>query len=126
MRYIMFMSRFRVPILEGTKNQTIRATARIKPGEPFSLRYWDGLPYRSKQRVILEPVTCLSVSRVAWSVRDRDQLFVSLDGRPLNIGETDAFVRADGFRDVADFLRHWFGIRGADHYNGRLIRWAVH
>jgi hypothetical protein len=64
MRVIMFQDRFAELVRGGDKCQTIRWSARCRPGDVLSLRRWTGKPYRSKQETLREAV-CTAVSPVA-------------------------------------------------------------
>ena len=118
MRVLIFQDRFAALVQIGAKRQTIRATARCKPGDTLSLREWSGRPYRSKQSLLRE-ATCTSVSHVGIGTGG-----VESNGRVMLFGSpaADDFARADGFADFAE-MREWFqGAHGLP-FLGELISW---
>ncbi|HUX43576.1 MAG TPA: hypothetical protein VMV57_02390 [Terracidiphilus sp.] len=114
MRVILFQDRFAGKVRDGSKCQTIRKTARCKPGDVLSLRRWTGKPYRSKQEVLLETI-CTRVDRV---VIDRDG--VSVPG--WTVGCQNDFAKRDGFVDFGEMVL-WFGIHHALPFVGYRIQW---
>ena len=115
MRVLMFQERFVDAVRAGRKLNTIRKTARCKPGEMLHLRRWTGKPYRSKQETIRNE-TCLSVSPVRVS-----NAGVSVGGRWV---DAEQIAKADGFVDFGEMVL-WFGITHGLPFNGFLIRWDV-
>lgn len=65
MRVMMFQRRFVQLIRKGVKTTTMRRPWQngdfYRVGEELSLRYWAGLPYRSKQRRIYDAIVGLVV-----------------------------------------------------------------
>ena len=128
---ILFRPRFEAPIRAGTKQQTIRENIRRKiiPGDKLHLRVWSGKPFDSPQ-LRLGTVFCTTVERVVIDVAPTEKRAQILLPRgiwpcpsPLNRRQTLAFVRADGFSDVADFC-DYYADRKTLHVNAYLIRWA--
>lgn len=116
MRVILFQNQFAELVRSGVKRQTIRCKARCKPGDVLSLRRWSGLPYRSKQEVLLESV-CTEV------------LPVEVDFECIRIGDAscfglsaDAQAQKDGFCDYTSMRRWFFNTHGLP-FAGWVIRW---
>jgi hypothetical protein len=122
MRYLMFEPKFAAAIRDQTKTQTIRARARVRPGDTLSLRRWAGTPYRSQQSTLAN-VTCLALTPIRIFLDDSGPPQINLGGHRLPDAWLLDFVRADGFPSVADFTCHWLAL---DHttFTGTLIRWA--
>ena len=88
------LTRFKESILGGTKLHTLRNSAgNRKTGDVVSLREWEGMPYRSKQR---EFARC-KIEVVPESI---------VNGTP-DLYEIRNLARCDGFNDPRDF-QHWF------------------
>ena len=117
MRVILFQPQFAELVRAGTKTQTIRRTARCKPGDTLSLRRWTGKPYRSKQQTLCV-ATCANVHTVLIQP-DR----IDIDGVPISQNGEDALARADGFRNVGEML-HWFGTTHGFPFKGEIIEWS--
>lgn len=117
MRVILFQPQFAELVRAGTKTQTIRRTARCKPGDTLSLRRWTGKPYRSRQET-LRMGTCTRVLRVLIQ-SDR----IDIEGVPILPEREDEFARADGFDNVGEML-HWFGVTHGFPFVGDLIEWS--
>ena len=113
MRVLLFQDRFAGKVRDGSKRQTIRKTARCKPGDALSLRRWKGKPYRSKQEV-LRTTTCKSVESVA--VFDFD---VHVCCKPF---PAQHLAVMDGFRDWPE-MRDWFARVHGLPLSGWLIKW---
>ena len=117
MRVILFQPQFAEMVRSGTKTQTIRKTARCKPGEKLSLRRWTGKPYRSKQETLREAV-CTNISNVLIRA---DRIYI--DGSPLSWRDEDALAVADGFSNCGEML-HWFGTTHGLPFRGCMIKWS--
>lgn len=122
MRVLLFQDRFAESVRAGEKRQTIRQTARCKPGDTLSLRRWTGKPRRSKQE-ILALATCLSVSRITLGHG------IYHDGVAINdvdcmLLERIAVAEADGFPCSRDML-NWFRQVHGLPFDGVLIRWTI-
>lgn len=98
-----FKFRFIDPILEGRKDQTIRARRVRHAFEGERLQLYTGM--RTKQcRLILKTV-CLTVLPV--QLRWRPVIEFTLNGDRLAAAAMDAFAKHDGFDDVSDMERFW-------------------
>jgi hypothetical protein len=123
MRVILFQPWGAELVRAGTKRQTIRKTARCKPGDMLSLRRWTGAPYRSKQEVIREEM-CTDVTPIRIDP-DRVTLYddpLSDDPRTLGIGEARDIAIADGFTGLNEMLAWFENTHGLPFY-GYVIKW---
>jgi|GEM_PF-895496 len=118
MRVILFQDRFAGKVRDGSKCQTIRKTARCKPGDVLSLRRWTGKPYRSKQEVLREAV-CTGV----LPVEIRGEL--GIEWIRVNRVYVDGarFSRADGFACSTELL-DWFSLTHGLPFEGEVIMWS--
>ena len=114
MRVLMFQDRFAGKVRDGSKRQTIRKTARCKPGDVLSLRRWKGKPYRSKHE-IMRTVMCTAVESACVYRRD-----VLIGGQ---YEDSERIAKADGFVDFGE-MALWFGITHGLPFEGYLIRWS--
>jgi hypothetical protein len=123
MRVILFQPWGAELVWAGTKRQTIRASARCKPGDILSLRRWTGKPYRSKQEVIGVEM-CARVTPIRIDP-DRVTLYddpLSDDPRTLGIGEARDIALADGFTGLDEMLA-WFERTHGLPFKGFVIEW---
>jgi len=118
MRVILFQDRFAGKVRDGSKCQTIRKTARCKPGDMLSLRRWTGAPYRSKQEA-LRKVVCAAITPVEIGVGG-----IAFADRVMLVDSpaADAFAQADGFVDFGE-MALWFGITHGLPFKGVVIEW---
>ncbi|MDR2463580.1 MAG: hypothetical protein LBD30_07355 [Verrucomicrobiales bacterium] len=118
----MFNSIFSIPILSGTKQQTIRPVRKRLPtvGEGFEARVWLGTPYRSEQRRLLTSV----ITSVMLAVYHLHDGVVVVDGQSVSVA---ALASADGFTGP-DAMTEWFR-RGYGHRTQTLevmiVCWAA-
>jgi len=118
-----FRPRFVPPILDGTKDQTIRAPRirrHARPGE--ALQLYTGM--RTRACRLIRRTICLAAMpcRLDWG----GQIHFDVDGERMAPAEMDAFARRDGFADVDDMGRFW----RAEHpdvvdFLGVAIRWPA-
>lgn len=121
MRVYTFKDRFASLVKAGNKRQTIRPTAKCKPGDLLSLRRWSGRPYRSKQEILLDGVICTGVYRVSIYPNN---VGIEWNSEPApNYLSLDAFAQADGFADYNSMLA-FFSAQYRLPFNGALITWA--
>jgi hypothetical protein len=110
-----FSPEFADAVASGRKTQTIRQTARVKPGQRIQL-------YTGQRTVVcrkLGEAVCLDVT------------YVGLAARRLTLGDVerfprdfDDFARADGFANF-EAMWKWFQKRYAtESFTGYIIRWA--
>ena len=115
MRVILFQDRFADKVRDGSKRQTIRKTARCKPGDILSLRRWKGKPYRSKQEILREAV-CSAVTPVEINSFGADII------GDVFIHCPDTLARSDGFIGWPE-MRDWFQETHGLPFNGFVIEW---
>lgn len=124
---LMFAPKFVAAVASGLKLQSIRDTARCQPGDLLSLRAWEGVAYRSKQRVLREGI-CVSVEPIAIDVGEAN-LFNAAWGLSIEVAgvvvlDLDGFARADGFDGEADMIRWYGGVRKSP-YEGWIHKWKL-
>lgn len=110
-------------VAEGSKTQTVRLTARCKPGDVLSLREWTGRPYRSPQRILRTEI-CLSVDEVRFENVAGRGWSVWRAGLGLTADEREALAAADGF-DSAEDMSEWFADEHGLPFEGVIILWAA-
>jgi len=117
MRVRLFKPQFAPMVLNGTKRQTIRPTPKRlpQPGDLESWRQWTGLPYRSKQRELVQ-VRIKEVQRIV--IRDGGMV---LADKFLSVPEIVKIATADGFLGWPDFLG-WFNFTHGLPFTGILIK----
>jgi hypothetical protein len=118
MRVILFKEQFIEAVRKGEKTQTIRKTARCKPGDALSLRRWTGKPYRSKQEIIGE-VKCTSVQQVVIN-----QGSIVVDGWvEEDEGPLSRLAQYDGFDNWIAMVEWFRAVHGLP-FCGELIKWG--
>ncbi len=113
MRVLMFQERFVELVRSGEKRQTIRKTARCKPGDILSLRRWMAKPYRSRHELVRIPL-CKTVQAVRISMHG-----IEVEGCETN---RDRMAVADGFQGWRE-MRDWFKKTHGLPFCGFLISW---
>lgn len=119
MTTLMFQQLFAPRVKDGSKRQTIRPKRKrpIKPGSMLSLREWEGLPYRSKQRE-LNHGPCLRVSDIEIT-----EGYIKIDGELLGSpGAYAPFAWKDGFASITEMV-DWFLKNHGLPFHGDLIEW---
>lgn len=123
MKVLLFEKRFWEPIFCGDKVHSIRRGRKrpIVPGDRLSLRGWEGVAYRSNQRVLCEE-TCLDV-RPIWI----DTRGVYIDGydRLEEPEDLDRFAVSDGFA-TWEAMRIYRDFFYRLPFSGDFIQWGVH
>jgi len=111
---INFSPEFAGPVERGEKRQTIRRTARCKPGDRLHL--YTG--QRTKNcRKLLEAI-CVDVRPVRISAGS-----LHVDGACLMADTANDFAIADGFEGYGD-MWNWFSERyRTSSFTGYVIRW---
>lgn len=122
MKVYLFQPRFAPLVSNGTKRTTIRPRRKhpTQVGDELSLRAWTGKPYRSKQRMLREGERCKAVHH--FRIYGDSVIVMVLDGRMLEIWETDALAKADGFTGAQD-MATWFRKEHDMPFEGELIAW---
>lgn len=126
MKVLMFQPRFAPLVKAGTKRQTIRPKRNrpIKPGELLSLRQWQGKPYRSKQKFLIES-TCRGTDDIAMSESNSNgkiRFVLSVNGIKLTIPRIEILARLDGFTCGFEMWT-WFREEHGFPFRGDIIRW---
>jgi hypothetical protein len=111
-----FSSQFAEAVAAGRKTQTIRQTARVKPGQRIQL--YTG--QRTKDCRKLGEAICVDV------------IYIGITARGLTFGDVrrfprdrDDFARMDGFPDF-EAMWTWFRSRyNTESFSGYVIRWAM-
>lgn len=119
MRVILFQDRFADLVRCGHKRQTIRKTARCKPGEYLSLRRWTGKPYRSKQEHLLT-AQCRRVIPV--TITEEGIVCQDYLGRFEYDYPKGAMAFKDGFNGWPG-MRDWFKNTHGLPFKGWIITW---
>lgn len=120
---INFQRRFAPLVRSGEKRHTmrLRSSNTPKPGDARSLRTWTGLPYRSKQEILISEVVVTRVEPMStWLYCG--SLYVRINSVQLSDKQIVAFARADGFADAGDMWR-WLEDNGRLPFKGVLIHW---
>lgn len=110
-----FMPQFAPLVETGVKRQTARKVPKRMPhvGQTFSAREWTGLPYRSKQRLLLEtPITSFSPILIT-----PNRVYIDSKNYPK-----DRFAIEDGF-ESSDQMFDFFKPTTKDLWSGILIKW---
>lgn len=117
---INFQPRFIGPISTGVKRQTIRRTARCKPGD--ALQLYTG--QRTKFCRKIGDAVCQSVKPILVEGPS-----IQLGGKTLTVAEKVALAQADGFQSapcgggaIAHFIQ-FFNDRYGLPFEGWLICW---
>ena len=117
-----FKPEFAGRILDGTKDQTIRApraNGHVEPGKPLHL--YVGM--RTKHCRLILKTTCLEVlpiRLVFWPVVE-----IEISGEKLPPDDLAPFAIRDGFRSVAAMAAFWAETHGCSRreFSGFVIRW---
>jgi len=120
----LFKPQFAGLVESCAKLQTIRPVPKRMPkaGDTISLRAWTGLPYRSKQRVLLES----KIAEVGLChIEDRGVILYDCKFEPtafLVDDYADRFAWRDGFKDWPE-MRDWFKRVHGLPFSGIIIYW---
>lgn len=116
-RVFMFKQQFAGLVESWEKLQTVRPTPKRMPrvGDIADLRVWTGLPYRSKQRVLLEaPV--VEVFPICF-----DGKVIKSNG--VQIEDAEGFARADGFENLKAMAEWFESTHGPLPFVGIVVKW---
>lgn len=139
MRVLTFQPQFHALIRSGQKTSTIRDKARCKPGDELSLRRWIGMPYRTKQELLIPNQVCTAVTPVRMEISKRGNfkfyIIPEEEGEPIEIllvcgndvnGTARDIARREGFESW-QAMREWFisakKISLENPYRGAQIEW---
>lgn len=122
MNVLMVRNRWEAPILDGSKDTTIRphrkdGKPRAKPGQELSIRVWTGKPYRSKQREI-----CRRFVKFVFPVRITSRSIHRPDIKS-NLSRMKV-AKADGFQNWIE-MREFFRVMHGLPFEGVLIHWEL-
>lgn len=117
-----FQKRFAPRILDGSKDQTIRAD-RVKghAAAGDALQLYTGM--RTKQCRLIARTTCTEVLPCRLVFSPVIEFYVGAE----RVRDLDAFARRDGFADLQDMARFWSETHrsaGRIEFTGTLIRWS--
>ena len=110
-----FSPEFADAVAAGTKRQTIRRTARAKPGDRLQLYTMQRTTACRK----LGDGTCEFVGYVGISPDG-----ITLSDKTKHPGNIDDFARADGFENFAAMLAWFTGKYGSPYFQGYVHRWV--
>ncbi|MFG6413826.1 ASCH domain-containing protein [Roseateles sp. DC23W] len=117
-----FKKQFAPAVESGTKLRTIRQHRkdgkRIQPGD--TLKLYTGLRTRGVRLLRTTPALRVSSIRLLASSQ---QLIV--DGQLLDIGEKQAFAKADGFATFADMLTFFHDQYQLETFEGFCVEWSA-
>ena len=123
-----FKERFRLPILAGTKCQTIRADRKrhARPGEELQL--YTGM--RTKYCDLIARAPCIVVEPIRIRVRatTREPCSVETPSKSsfYRACALDAFARSDGFDDWSDMIGFWEREHpDIEVFSGVLVMWRL-
>lgn len=125
-----FKSQFAMPIINGTKLQTIRAQGKrrhARPGEPLQL--YTGMRTKHCHKIIEPDPVCDTVIAIEIAVEPERITSIHLltglyvGGTFLGERAMEKFAKHDGFTDLADMHKFWLENHGAGHFKGVLITW---
>jgi hypothetical protein len=116
-----FQERFVPFILEGRKQQTIRAI-RANPDKPGSmLHLYTGL--RHKGARLLMRVVCVAVEEIEIGpppFGDEHHALIRIEGECLDRSEREELARRDGFENLEQMIQFW---SGRLPFKGHIIHW---
>lgn len=115
---INFSPRFAPLVASGAKLQTIRRSARCKPGDRLQL--YTGQRTMACRKLVSPDPVCVLVDYCA--VRSDGLTF---GNKALHEPHADDFARADGFRDYDDMLAWFLDRYGPGEFVGKVIKWAA-
>jgi hypothetical protein len=115
-----FQPDFAPLIVAGTKRQTIRQTARAKPGDRLQL--YTGQRTKACRKLIDPDPICTLVDYCA--IRP-DYLTLGWTAKHENNGDADDFARRDGFADYEDLLGWFTKTYGTPYFVGYVHVWKA-
>lgn len=127
----MFKPQFARLVLAGTKKQTVRPVPKIVPRrhDRLSLRMWQGQPYRSKQRLLLnttlDEIKVCHITTEGIYMQPPDGCLLAIAGAKIIclLGEeANRFAIADGFQSWAE-MRAWFENEHGLPFDGVVLYW---
>lgn len=116
----MFKPRFAALVVAGTKRQTVRPKRKrpTRPWDVLDLRQWEGLPYRSRQRKLLEAVCSMTCT-----INIEATGHIIQAGSFLSPGQALAFAQADGFLHTEEMIEWFKEQHGLPFRDGEAVFW---
>lgn len=111
-----FKAQFAPLVESGVKVQTIRATARAKPGD--SLQLYTGQRTKACRKLITPDPVCIVVDYVG--IRPK---YLTLGNAAKHNGDADDFARRDGFVDYDDMVKWFDATYGKPYFQGYVHVW---
>lgn len=116
MTALSFKARFAGPVERREKRQSIREHGdRFKVGLPIQL--YTGMRTKACRKLVADDPVCRSVEPVTIT-----REYTAIGDWRLASGDLIDFVRADGFKSIAEF--HLFFLDGRERFDGFLIKWG--
>lgn len=112
-----FKEQFAEAVASGAKTQTIRQTARAKPGDRLQL--YTGMRTKKCRKLVDPDPVCTLVDYVG--IRPD---YLTLGNKAKHAGDADDFARRDGFRDYADMVAWFQKEYGSPYFQGYVHAWA--
>ena len=117
-----FQERFAGAVRSGAKRQTIRARARVSPGQRVQL--YAGMRTKRCRKLAPDRV-CTLVWPVGLDVTTCGFGEIIVNGMRLFGADRERFAREDGFASLAEMHAFWLDRHGVGRFKGVLVRWAL-
>lgn len=111
-----FMPQFAPLVASGVKRQTIRQTARAKPGDRLQL--YTGQRTKACRKLVEPDPVCVMVGYCA--IRPD---YLTLGNTAKHAGDADAFAVRDGFEGYDDMVEWFFETYGSRYFIGYVHVW---
>ncbi len=112
-----FMPQFAPLVASGVKRQTVRQTARAKPGDRLQL--YTGQRTRACRKLVEPDPVCIMVDYCA--IRPD---YLTLGNAAKHAGDADAFAVRDGFEGYDDLVEWFRETYGSPYFIGYVHIWA--
>lgn len=112
-----FQAQFAPLVESGVKRQTIRQTARAKPGDLLQL--YTGQRTKACRKLVDPDPVCTLVDYV--SIRPE---YLTLGNAKKHAGDADAFAARDGFEGYDDMVEWFRETYGSPFFVGYVHVWA--
>jgi hypothetical protein len=113
-----FKAEFADDVASGKKTQTIRQTARAKPGDRLQL--YTGMRTKKCRKLVDPDPVCVLVDYVG--IRPD---YLTLGNTASHEGDADAFARRDGFKDYAAMVQWFRNEYGSPYFQGYVHVWRA-
>jgi len=111
-----FKAQFAEMVAAGKKTQTIRQTARAKPGDRLQL--YTGMRTKKCRKLVDPDPVCTLVDYVG--IRPD---YLTLGNAKKHAGDADDFARRDGFTDYNDMVKWFAETYGSPYFQGYVHVW---